>query len=40
MPIDGIDQLPGIQWKLVNIQKMDRTKHAQATQKLQKVLEL
>ena len=40
MPMDGIDQLPGIQWKLVNIQKMDRTKHVRATQKLQKLLGL
>jgi predicted nucleotidyltransferase component of viral defense system len=40
MPVSGLDRLPAIQWKLKNIQKMNKTKHAQATDKLRKVLEL
>lgn len=39
MPMTGIDQLPAIQWKLMNIRKMNRTKHALALNKLRKVLE-
>ncbi len=38
MPMTGIDQLPAIQWKLMNIRKMNRTKHARALNKLRKVL--
>jgi len=34
----GIDRLPAIQWKLINIQKMDKGKHARATKKLREVL--
>ena len=33
-----IDQLPGIQWKLVNISRMDPLKHRLALEKLEKVL--
>ncbi len=38
MPMTGIDQLPAIQWKLMNIRKMNRKKHALALNKLRKVL--
>jgi len=33
-----IDQLPGLQWKLVNISRMDPLKHRLALEKLEKVL--
>ncbi len=39
LPIKGIDQLPAIQWKLMNIRKMNRTRHALALNKLKRVLE-
>jgi predicted nucleotidyltransferase component of viral defense system len=38
--LPGIDQLPGVQWKLMNIRKMDKRKHAQMLAKLRKVLDL
>jgi len=38
MNIPGIDQLPAIQWKLQNIQKMPADVHSQALKKLEKVL--
>ncbi len=40
MPVAGIDQLPAIQWKLVNIRKMDKKKQIQSLEKLQAALEL
>ncbi|HWQ38741.1 MAG TPA: hypothetical protein VNM24_09070 [Burkholderiales bacterium] len=40
MPVSGIDQLPGIQWKLMNIRKMKKEKNEQSTKKLRKVLGL
>lgn len=40
MPVAGIEQLPGIQWKLINIRKMKKDKQAEALQKLQSVLGL
>jgi len=40
MPVAGIDQLPGIQWKLMNIRKMKKEKHEQSTQKLREALGL
>ena len=40
MPVAGIDQLPAIQWKLVNIQKMKQEKQAESLQKLQAALGL
>lgn len=40
MPVAGIDQLPGIQWKLVNIRKMNKKKQMESLQKLQAVLGL
>lgn len=33
-----VDQLPAIQWKLINIRKMDKAKHKLALAKLEKVL--
>jgi predicted nucleotidyltransferase component of viral defense system len=36
--LEGIDRLPAIQWKLINIGRMDKTKHRQAVQKLEKCL--
>ncbi len=36
----NIEHVPAIQWKLLNIKKMDRTKHQAATDKLKSVLEL
>jgi len=38
MPVAGIDQLPAIQWKLLNIRKMKKEKHADSLQKLRTVL--
>ncbi len=40
MPVAGIDQLPAIQWKLINIRKMKKEKQAKSLQKLQSVLGL
>jgi len=36
--IPGLEKLPGVQWKLLNISKMDDQKHKQAVEKLEKVL--
>ena len=38
MAIDGIDKLPAIQWKWMNIQRMSPHKRADALEKLQTVL--
>jgi predicted nucleotidyltransferase component of viral defense system len=38
MAIDGIETFPAMQWKLMNIQKMDIHKRAEALEKLQTVL--
>lgn len=40
MPISGIDQLPAVQWKLLNIRKMKKEKHKQSTDRLRKALGL
>ncbi len=40
MAIDGIDKLPAIQWKWMNIQRMSTHKRAEALEKLQTVLGL
>lgn len=40
MPVAGIDQLPAIQWKLINIGKMDKKKQIESLQKLQSALGL
>jgi hypothetical protein len=36
--IPGIEYFPALQWKLVNIRKMDKKKHAEMVAKLQTVL--
>jgi len=38
MPVAGIDHLPAIQWKLFNIRKMKKSKHAESLQKLRTAL--
>jgi hypothetical protein len=38
--IDGIADLPAVQWKLVNIRNMNRASHQQAVNKLKAYLEL
>jgi predicted nucleotidyltransferase component of viral defense system len=38
--VDGIDRLPAVQWKLHNIERMDRKKHAEAVEKLKRCLDL
>jgi hypothetical protein len=38
--ITGIDRLPALQWKLANIKKMPREKHASALEKLRETLNL
>lgn len=40
IPVAGIDQLPAIQWKLINIRNMKPERRAEALQKLQIVLGL
>lgn len=40
LPIPGIEKLPALQWKLINIRKMDQVKHQQAIEKLKAVLQL
>lgn len=40
MPVADIAQLPGIQWKLINIRKMNKEKQKETLQKLQAVLDL
>ena len=34
LSLPGLDRLPAIQWKLLNISKMNKTKHAESIQKL------
>lgn len=36
--LEGVDRLPAIQWKLINIKKMDKGKHKQALRKLEACL--
>ncbi len=40
IPIDGIENLPALQWKLTNIHKMDKTKHRKQVNKLKEALQL
>lgn len=40
IPINGIDKLPGLQWKIMNVIKMNPTKHSHSLGNLKKVLEL
>jgi len=37
-PISGIEQLPSVQWKLMNIKRMSDTKHKKSLAKLEEVL--
>jgi hypothetical protein len=39
LPISDIEKLPGLEWKLMNIRKMDAKKHRAALNNLKKVLE-
>ncbi|CAN5214266.1 hypothetical protein BH23BAC3_BH23BAC3_22470 [soil metagenome] len=36
--IPGLENLSGVQWKMLNIRKMDSDKHKAATKKLENVL--
>jgi len=38
IPVPILKDLPGVQWKLMNISKMDTQKHKQAIDKLERVL--
>ncbi len=40
LPISGIDRLPGPQWKLYNLRKMDPEKRLVAEQRLRDRLDL
>lgn len=40
IPIPGIENLPALEWKRINIKKMDPQKHQDVLDKLKKVLEL
>ncbi|RQW08335.1 nucleotidyl transferase AbiEii/AbiGii toxin family protein [candidate division KSB1 bacterium] len=40
LPIPGIERLPAIQWKLMNIERMPKKKHAEAVDRLRRVLGL
>ncbi|MCH8569709.1 MAG: hypothetical protein LAT67_15655 [Balneolales bacterium] len=36
--LPGLKDMPAVQWKLINLSKMDKQKHLTATRKLEKVL--
>ncbi len=38
LPLEGIDQLPAVQWKLINLARMSDRKHESALRKLEGVL--
>jgi len=40
MPFDHLEQLPALQWKLINVRKMEKTKHASMLNKLKAVLDV
>ena len=40
MPFDNLEYLPALKWKLINIQKMDKTKHSKMLDKLKSVLRM
>ncbi|OGF47703.1 MAG: hypothetical protein A2452_03475 [Candidatus Firestonebacteria bacterium RIFOXYC2_FULL_39_67] len=40
LDVDGVEELPGVKWKLENINKMDKVKHKKALAKLGKALKL
>lgn len=39
-PVQGIDKLPSIQWKLLNIKKLGREQHVKLIDRLKSILEL
>jgi hypothetical protein len=38
MPIPGLSELPGIRWKVLNIEKMDKKPKLAALHKLKEIL--
>ena len=38
LSVPGAEHLPAVQWKLINIRRMTRTKNAKALEKLKKIL--
>jgi hypothetical protein len=38
IPIPHLKELPGVRWKLINIEKMDKQKHQEMGEKLEGVL--
>ncbi|MBB72165.1 MAG: hypothetical protein CMF50_07185 [Legionellales bacterium] len=38
LPFDNVAELPAIKWKLLNIQKMDKTKHREMLRRLETLL--
>ena len=40
MPFDNLANLPAVKWKLINIQKMDKNKHAKMLGELKSVLRI
>ena len=38
LPFENIDQLPSVKWKMLNLEKMDRTKRLEAFEKLERSL--
>jgi len=36
--LEGVDRLPAVRWKLLNVRKMDKAKHRQALRRLEKCL--
>ncbi|MBW1739274.1 MAG: hypothetical protein JRJ69_17540 [Deltaproteobacteria bacterium] len=38
LPLEGIEKLPAVKWKLLNIGKMDPSRHRQAVHKLRDYL--
>jgi hypothetical protein len=40
LPVEGIENLPALQWKLTNIRRMDKTKHRRQVNMLKETLQL
>jgi len=40
LPFENIDQLPSVKWKMLNFEKMDKVKRAEAFEKLEKSLNI
>jgi len=40
LPFKNLDKLPALQWKLINVRKMDKAKHERMIDKLKMVLGL